>query len=97
MDVDGPFSGVGVSTMKTVNGEGVGGGVCVVVGARVAVLTGGSVGAVYAVASAPQDRASAQYEGDNSKQIEIVFTHAKSMAERRGWVKSKYSINGILG
>ncbi len=38
--------------MKMVNGEGVGGGVCVVVGARVAVLTGGKVGAVYAVASA---------------------------------------------
>jgi len=52
MDVDGPPSGVGVSAMKTVNGEGVGGGVCVVVGARVAVLAGGNVGAVYAVASA---------------------------------------------
>jgi len=52
MDVDGPLSGVGVSSMKMVNGEGVGGGVCVVVGARVAVLAGGKVGAVYAVASA---------------------------------------------
>jgi len=52
MDVEGPLSGVGVSPMKTVNGEGVGGGVCVVVGTRVAVLTGGRVGAVYAVASA---------------------------------------------
>jgi hypothetical protein len=38
--------------MKMVNGEGVGCGVCVVVGARVAVFTGGRVGAVYAVASA---------------------------------------------
>ena len=52
MDVGGPPSGVGVSTMKTVNGEGVGGGVCVVVGASVAVLAGGRVGAEYAVALA---------------------------------------------
>jgi len=46
MDVDGTLSGVGVSTMTTVNGEGVGGGVCVDVGVSVGVLTGGSVGAV---------------------------------------------------
>jgi hypothetical protein len=71
MDVDGPPSGVGVSTMKTVNGEGVGGGVCVVVGARVAVLIGGSVGAVYALASATCGRS---FSGVESRDVLIPKT-----------------------
>jgi len=71
MDVEGPLSGVGVSTMKTVNGEGVGGGVCVVVGARVAVLTGGRVGAVYAVASAACGRS---FSGAGSNSVLLPKT-----------------------
>lgn len=64
MDVEGLLSGVGVSAMKMVNGEGVGGGVCVVVGARVAVLAGGKVGAVYAVASATCGRSFSSAESN---------------------------------